>query len=73
MAKKTLTLEEIDQLEFDINNSDDLERHEFRKGKYVDIVRIESKSSGKKLKKNYKYEGNGTNKKLKEIKKEEDI
>lgn len=70
MAKKDYTQEEIEAHEADILDSDDLERHEYRDKKYVNFVRIESKSKKKKLKKTYKYEGDATNKKLKNIKKE---
>ena len=70
MAKTQLTQEEIEAYEADVLGADDLERHEYRDKKYVDIVRIESKSKKKKLKITYEYEGDATNKKLKNIKKE---
>ena len=70
MAKTQLTTEEIEIMEAEINASDDLERHEYRSEKYVVYVQIESKKLKKKLKKTYKYQGTGNNKKLINIEKQ---
>ena len=70
MTKIQLTPEEIQALESEINNADDLEIHEYRAEKYVDTVHIESKKLKKRLKKTYKYQGSGSDKKLINIEKE---
>lgn len=69
MAKIQLTPEEIEALHIEILNADDLERYEYRSEKYVDYVVIQSKKLNKKLRKTYKYEGTGINKKLTNIEK----
>lgn len=69
MAKTQLTPEELEALHLEILQSDDLEQHEYRAEKYVDYVVIQSKKLNKKLRKTYKYQGDGANKKLINIEK----
>lgn len=64
MAKTQLTIEEIESLHLEILKADDFERHEYRTDKYVDYVLLQSKKLNKILRKTYKYEGEGIEKKL---------